>query len=160
EIYRLPLTAENNYIPQLDRIPPEVCARAKLIILNFPSNPLAATVELDFFYELVEFARRLSILILHDAAYSELSFDGFVPPSLLQVPGAKEIGVEMNSLSKTFNLAGCRMAYAVGNPLMLQALAEMKSHSDYGPFEPVQRAAIAALTGPQDYVRQTALIYQ
>lgn len=160
EIYRLPLTAENNYIPRLDLIPPEVCGRAKMIILNFPSNPLAATVELDFFVELVEFARRHSILVLHDAAYSELAYDGFRPPSFLQVPGAKELGIEINSLSKTFNMAGCRMAYAVGNPQMLQALGEMKGHSDYGPFEPVQRAAIAALTGPQDYVLATAQTYQ
>ncbi|MBO8126871.1 MAG: aminotransferase class I/II-fold pyridoxal phosphate-dependent enzyme [Firmicutes bacterium] len=160
ELYPLPLVPENNFVPQLDRIPAEVADRAKLMILNFPSNPAASTVTLDFFRSLVEFANKHSILVLHDAAYSELAYDGFRPPSFLQVEGAKEVGIEFNSLSKTFNMAGCRIGYAVGNPFMLKALAEIKGHTDYGPFNPIQKAAVAALTGPQDYVRATASRYQ
>lgn len=160
QVYPLPLTAENNFQPRLDLIPDPIAEKAKLMILNFPANPVAATVSLDFFQEVVAFARKHRILVLHDAAYSELAFDGYRPPSFLQVPGAKEVGVEFNSLSKTYNLAGCRIGYAMGNPEVLAALAEMKGHTDYGPFNPLQKAAVAALTGPQDYVRATIATYQ
>lgn len=159
-LYPIPLTSENNFMPQLDKIPAEVAQEAKMIILNFPANPVASTVPLEFFEELVDFARKNQIMVLHDAAYCELCFDGYRPPSFMQVKGAKEVGVEFNSLSKTFGMAGCRIAYAVGNPAILEALAEMKGHADYGPFYPVQKAAEVALTGPQDWVRAAAATYQ
>lgn len=160
ELYPIPLRAETGYIPDLAALPESVAERAKLLILNYPSNPLAAVVRPGFFAEAVAFARRHNLAILHDAAYSELAFDGYRPPSFLQTPGAIEVGVEFNSLSKTFNLAGARIAYAVGNPRLLSQLAEVKNHLDYGLFRPIQAAAVAALTGPQEPVVAMAATYQ
>lgn len=160
ELYPIPLRAETGYIPNLTALPESVAERAKLLILNYPSNPLAAVVRPGFFAEAVAFARRHNLAILHDAAYSELAFDGYRPPSFLQTPGAIEVGVEFNSLSKTFNLAGARIAYAVGNPRLLSQLAEVKNHLDYGLFRPIQAAAVAALTGPQEPVVAMAATYQ
>jgi len=108
----------------------------------------------------VAFARQHGVVVLHDAAYSELTFDGYRPPSFLETPGAKEVGLEFNSLSKTFNMAGARIAYAVGNAELIGLLAEVKGHLDYGIFQPIQLAAVAALTGPQECVAETARTYQ
>lgn len=160
EIYPVPLSAESGYLPDLEALPAEVKRRARLLILNYPSNPLAAVVRPGFFERVVEFARRYGTAVLHDAAYSELTFDGYRPPSFLQTPGAMEVGLEFNSLSKTYNLAGARIAYAVGNRRILGQLAEVKSHLDYGLFQPIQAAAVAALTGPQDCVQAMAATYQ
>lgn len=160
EIYPVPIRAENGFLPDLEALPDQVKQRAKLLILNYPSNPVAAVVQPGFFAKVVGFARRHDVTILHDAAYSELTFDGYRPPSFLETPGAMEVGVEFNSLSKTFNLAGARVAYAVGNRHIVGALREVKAHLDYGLFRPIQEAAIAALTGPQDSVAAMAAAYQ
>lgn len=159
-VYPYPLRPENGFLLDPDDIPESIWRRAKLIFINYPSNPLAAVAGREFFARIVEYARRFGVVVCHDNAYSELAFDGYRPPSFLEVPGARDVGVEFNSLSKTFNLAGCRVAYAVGNRDVLAALAEVKGHLDYGIFRPVQRAAIAALTGPQEPVLQVAEIYR
>ncbi len=144
-IHPMPLKKENSFLPDLETIPLEIRTRTKMMILNYPNNPLSATVELDFFQRVVDFALKHQIMVVHDLAYSELAFDGYRPPSFLQAEGAKEIGVEFNSLSKSFNMAGCRIGYAVGNPDIIRALAVIKSNIDYGVFLPVQKAAIAAM---------------
>lgn len=160
EVYPVPLREEEGYLPDLESLPTDVKRRAKLLILNYPSNPAAAVVRPGFFEGVVAFARRYGVAVLHDAAYSELTFDGYQPPSFLETPGALEVGIEFNSLSKTYNLAGARIAYAVGNRRILRLLAEVKSHLDYGIFRPIQAAAVAALTGPQDCVTAMAQAYQ
>lgn len=160
EIYPLPLLAENRYLPDLSIIPEEVAKKAKIMWLNYPNNPVAASADRKFFEQVVEFARKYDILVCHDAAYVELAFDGFKPASFLEAPGAKEVGVEFYSLSKTYNMAGCRIGFAVGNKEVISALKVIKSNIDYGVFFSVQEAGIAALTGPQDYVAETARTYQ
>lgn len=159
-LYPIPLLEENRFLPDLSKIPPEICQKAKVLILNYPSNPLAATATRAFFEQAVDFARNHHIIICHDFAYSELSYDGYKNTSFLEVPGAKEVGVEFHSISKTFNLAGCRIGFAVGNPRIIEALRLVKSNIDYGGFRPVQEAAVAALEGPPECVRQNALAYQ
>lgn len=160
EIHPLPLLRENAFLPDLGAVPAEVARRAKVMVLNYPNNPVAATVEVPFFEEVAAFARRYDIVVVHDAAYSELAFDGYRPPSFLQARGAREVGVEFHSLSKTYNMAGCRLAFAVGNARVLDALRVLKSNIDYGVFRAVQKAGAAALRGPQEAVRQTAATYQ
>lgn len=160
ELYRMPLKPENGYLPDLDAIDEAVLKRAKLMIINYPNNPLAAVAPREFFVKVVELAHRYKFLVCHDFAYSELVFDGYRPDSFLSIPGAKEIGIEMHSLSKTYNMAGCRAAFVVGNAEAVSLLGRLKSNFDYGIFYPVQQAAIAALTGPQDCARETAAIYQ
>ncbi|MTV50247.1 aminotransferase class I/II-fold pyridoxal phosphate-dependent enzyme [Heliobacillus mobilis] len=156
----VPLKKENHYLPDLEAIPEEVARKARMMVLNYPSNPVAATAELDFFEKVVDFARRYDIIVLHDVAYSELAYDGYKPVSFLQAPGAKEVGIELHSVSKSYNLAGCRLGMAVGNKAVIDALAKLKSNIDYGVFKAVQWAAVAALRGPQDIVRQNAMNYQ
>lgn len=160
QLYPYPLRPENGFLLDPDDIPDDVWQRARLLLLNYPSNPLAAVAGLDYFGRIVERARRYSLVVLHDAAYSELAFDGYRPPSFLEAPGAREIGIEFNSLSKTYNMAGCRIAYAVGNAEVIAALAAVKGHLDYGIFRPIQQAAIVALTGPQSCVAEMAAVYQ
>ena len=160
ELYPMPLIAENGYLPDLDAIDETVLQRAKFMIINYPNNPLAAVAPREFFSRVVELAHRYNFLVCHDFAYSELVFDGYRPDSFLSIPGAKEIGIEMHSLSKTFNMAGCRAAFVVGNAEAISMLGRLKSNFDYGIFYPVQQASIAALTGPQDCVLQTAAAYQ
>jgi LL-diaminopimelate aminotransferase len=143
--YLLPLREENGFLPRLEQIPAETAAAARFILLNYPSNPLAAVADLDFFERLVEYARTHELLIVHDVAYSEMAFDGFRPRSVLEVPGAKDIAVEFHSMSKSFNMAGCRLAFLVGNKEAVQALRTLKSNIDYGVFAAVQEAGIAAL---------------
>ncbi|BBB93070.1 MAG TPA: aminotransferase class I/II-fold pyridoxal phosphate-dependent enzyme [Methylomusa anaerophila] len=160
ELYRLPLTAANNYLPDLSAIDPSVLRRAKMMILNYPNNPLAATAPREFLQEVVHFARRYEILVCYDFAYSDLVFDNYRPDSFLSLPGAKDIAIEFNSLSKTYSMAGCRVGYAVGNSKVLSLLGRLKSNFDYGIFYPLQQAAVAALTGPQDCIIATAACYQ
>lgn len=160
ELYRMPLTPANDYLPDLEAIPETVLSRAKMMIINYPNNPLAATAPPEFFHKVVALAKRHNILVCHDFAYSELVFDGYRPPSFLSIPGAKDIGVEFHSLSKTYSMAGCRAGFVVGNAEAIALLGRIKSNFDYGIFLPVQAAAVAALTGPQDCVRQTAEEYQ
>jgi len=159
-VYPMPLKEDKGFLPDLSAIPPEVARRAKLMVLNYPNNPVAAVADADFFRDVADFARAYDILVCHDAAYSELAFDGFKPMSFLEVPGAKEIGVEFHSLSKSFNMAGCRLGFIVGNANVLAGLAMVKSNIDYGVFLAVQEAGIAALTGPQECTRENAMIYQ
>ncbi|UFJ39740.1 aminotransferase class I/II-fold pyridoxal phosphate-dependent enzyme [Brevibacillus humidisoli] len=147
EMYPMPLREENGYLPDLEAIPEEVRKRAKLMILNYPNNPVSAVAPLSFFEQVVRFARQYGIMVVHDLAYSEMAFDGYRPPSFLQVAGAKDVAIEFNSFSKSFNMAGCRIAYVVGNAELIQPLAMIKSNIDYGVFYPVQEMAIAALRG-------------
>lgn len=160
ELRMMPLTAENGFLPDLDAIDEATLRRAKLMILNYPNNPLAATAPREFFAKVVEFAKRYQIIVCHDFAYSELVFDGYRPDSFLSIPGAKDVAIEFHSLSKTYNMAGCRAAFAVGNAEVISLLGRLKSNFDYGIFYPIQKAAVAALTGPQDCVRETASVYQ
>ncbi|MDF9407134.1 MAG: LL-diaminopimelate aminotransferase [Pelotomaculum sp. PtaB.Bin013] len=160
EIYPLPLLPENRFLPDFDAIPEEVARRAKMLWLNYPNNPTAAIADSEFFERAVAFARRHDILVCHDVAYAELAYDGFKPVSFLETPGAKEVGVEFFSLSKTYNMAGCRLGFAVGNAGVLADLALIKSNIDYGVFYAVQEAGVAALSGPQDCVAATAATYQ
>lgn len=159
-LYPMPLKEENNFLPDYSAIDPEIARRAKIMILNYPSNPVTAIADKGFFKATVAFAKVNDIIVCHDIAYSELSFDGYSPESFLATDGAKEVGVEFHSLSKTYNMAGCRLGFVVGNAEVIEALACLKSNIDYGVFLPVQLAGIAALTGPQDYVAETAQNYQ
>jgi len=160
EIHPMPLRAENGFLPDLSAIPPAVAARARLMWLNYPNNPVAVSADRAFFTQVVDFARRYDILVCHDVAYAELAYDGFKPMSFLEVPGAREVGIEFYSLSKTYNMAGCRIGFAVGNAGVLDALRRIKSNIDYGVFRVVQEAGIAALEGPQECVREMAATYQ
>lgn len=158
--YSLPLLAENGFLPDFAAIPAKVAAQAKLMFLNYPNNPVAATADLAFFNRVVEFARKYNIIVCHDNAYSELAYDGYRPPSFLQADGAKEIGIEFHSVSKSYNLAGCRLGFVVGNAQIISTLAKVKSNIDYGIFKAVQLAAVAALNGPQEVVTANAQAYQ
>jgi LL-diaminopimelate aminotransferase len=143
--YEMPLLAENNFLPDLDAIPEEIARKAKLLILNLPGNPVPAMPTTNFFEKVITFAKQYNIIVLHDAAYSEFYFTGDKPFSFLSIPGAKEVGVEINSLSKSFSLAGARIAYIVGNPEIINIMKQFKSNLDYGTFEPIQEAAATAL---------------
>lgn len=159
-VYPMPLKDENGFLPELEAIPEEVASKAKLMWLNYPNNPVAVSANENFFKEVVKFASRHDILVCHDAAYSELAYDNFKPMSFLEIPGAMDVGVEFHSLSKTYNMAGCRLGFIVGNEEVLEALGRVKSNIDYGVFRVVQEAGIAALKGPQNCVSENASIYQ
>ncbi|MFZ5611760.1 MAG: LL-diaminopimelate aminotransferase [Bacillota bacterium] len=160
ELYPMPLLEKNRFLPDFTVIPPAVAKRARMMTINYPNNPVAASANADFYKEVVDFAKTYDIVVCHDVAYAELAYDGFKPMSFLEVPGAKEVGIEFYSLSKTYNMAGCRIGFAVGNANILHALGRIKSNIDYGVFSAVQEAGIAALTGDQECVRQTAATYQ
>jgi LL-diaminopimelate aminotransferase len=160
QLHYMPLLPHKGYLPDLDEIPESVLRRTKMMILNYPNNPLAAIAPVSFFQKVVELAAKFQFLVCHDFAYSELVFDGYQPPSFLSIPGAKEVAVEFHSLSKTFSMAGCRVGFVVGNSEAISLLGRIKSNFDYGIFRPVQLAAIAALTGSQECVRKTAAEYQ
>nr|WP_295972885.1 LL-diaminopimelate aminotransferase [uncultured Bacillus sp.] len=145
-VYPMPLMEENGYLPRLNEIPEEILKKTKMMIISYPGNPVAALANESFFTEVVEFAKKHNILVVHDFAYSELIFDDHPQISFMSVPGAKEVGIEFNSLSKTFNMAGCRIGYVVGNREAIHILAELKSQIDYGVFYPIQKAAEIALT--------------
>lgn len=132
----------------------------KLLILSFPHNPTTQVVDLPFFHQVVEFAKEHSLIVIHDLAYADLTFDGYQAPSFLQVPGARDVGVEFFSLSKSYNMPGWRVGFAVGNRQIIAALAQIKSYLDYGHFQPIQIASIIALNGPQDCVGEIVAIYQ
>ncbi|MEA3344809.1 MAG: LL-diaminopimelate aminotransferase [Chloroflexota bacterium] len=160
EAYPVPLRAENNWLPDLGAIPPQVADRAVLFWVDYPHNPTGAVAPLSFFEGLVSFARFHDILLCHDAPYCDVTFDGYTAPSLLQVDGAKEVTVEFNSLSKAYNMAGWRVGMAVGNAKAIEALALVKSNVDSGLFRPIQEAAAAALTGDQSWVSERNEVYQ
>jgi LL-diaminopimelate aminotransferase len=160
ESVTMPLHASNGFLPDLKKIPPEQARRAKIMFINYPNNPTAAVAPKGFFQEVVEFAHRHNIIVCHDAAYSEVAFDGYRPLSFLEVDGACEVGIEMHSLSKTYNMTGWRIGFAVGNAQILAGLATIKTNLDSGVFMAVQDAAIAALTGPDDCVEEMRNFYQ
>jgi LL-diaminopimelate aminotransferase len=156
----MPLLEENGFLPDLDSIDARLAGRARLIFVNYPNNPTAATADLAFFERLAEFARENGIIVASDAAYTELAFDGYRPPSFLQVRGAKEVGIEFHSLSKTYNMTGWRIGFAVGNREVIDGLSRVKSNIDSGIFRAVQRAGIEALTGPQDFRKKLLELYR
>jgi LL-diaminopimelate aminotransferase len=153
------LKPENNYLPDFDDIPVDIAKEAKLMWLNYPNNPTGAIATLDFFEKAVEFARQNNILIVHDAPYTELCFGEYQPPSILQIPGAKEFVIEFNSLSKTYNMAGWRVGYAAGNQEVIGYLKTYKSQVDSANFTPVLDAAIYALTSDQSWLKERNKIY-
>jgi LL-diaminopimelate aminotransferase len=160
EVHYLPLRAERDFLPDLDAVPADVARRAKMLFLNYPNNPTAGVATLEFFERVVDFARRHGIIVCHDAMYSELKFDGYEPPSFLQVPGARDVGVEFHSCSKTYSMTGWRIGFVVGNREVVAGLGRVKTNVDSGVFQAVQEAGIAALTGPQESVTQARAIYQ
>lgn len=160
EPYFLPLTEENDFLPDLDSVPDDVARRAKVIWLNYPNNPTGAVADLEFFERAVAFARKQGLAVLHDGPYSEVAFDGYRPVSFLQAEGARDVGVEFHSLSKSYNMTGWRIAMAVGNPDIINALMRLKSNLDSGIPQAIQRMAIEALDGSQDCIDEHNRIYQ
>jgi len=161
EVYDMPILAGNDYLPELEKIPVKVARRAKLMFLNYPNNPTTAVVEgLSFFKEAVAFAKKYGIIICHDFAYSEIAFDGYEPPSFLQTPGARDVGLEFHSFSKTYNMAGWRLGFCVGNREILGPLEKLKSYMDYGVFTAIQLAGVLALTGSQKCVKDSVAEYE
>jgi LL-diaminopimelate aminotransferase len=159
-IHEMPLVRENNFVPVLADIPKKIAKAAKLMYVNYPNNPTAAVAPAGFYKEVVDFAREHNIIVVSDNAYSEISFDGYRAPSFLETPGAMEVGIEMHSLSKTYNMTGWRIGMAVGNAEVIAGLGRVKTNVDSGVFNAVQHAAIAALSGPQECVKEACSIYQ
>jgi LL-diaminopimelate aminotransferase len=159
-LHSLILKPENDWIIDLGAIPDEVAQRAKILYFNYPSNPTAATAPREFFKDIVAFARKHEILLVHDLCYAELAFDGYQPTSLLEIPGAKEIGVEFHTLSKTYNMAGWRVGFVVGNRHIIQGLRTLKTNLDYGIFAALQTAAETALQLPDVYVSEVQARYR
>lgn len=159
EVYALPLHEERGFLPVLDAIPDDIARRAKVLWLNYPNNPTGAVATPGFFARVVEFAQRNDIAVLHDLAYADVTFDGYDAPSFLQTPGALEVGIEFNSLSKAYNMTGWRVGMAVGNAAMVDALMRVKSNLDSGIPQAIQQMAIAALTGPRDAIDEHNRIY-
>lgn len=160
DLRSIPLISSEGFLTQLEEAIKQTWPRPKLLILNFPHNPTTEVVDLAFFERIVAFAKSHNLLVIHDLAYADITFDGYRPPSFLQVPGAKDIGVEFFSMSKSYNMPGWRVGFAVGNPDMIHALARIKSYLDYGIFQPVQIAAIHALNGPEDAVHHISETYR
>jgi len=156
----MPLLERNGFLPDLRQIDPELARKAKLMFLNYPNNPTAAVANLAFFGEVVKFAKEYDILICHDAAYSELAFEGYRPVSFLQAQGAKDVGIEFHSVSKTYNLAGVRLGFVVGNAEVIGKLSQLKANIDYGVFRPVLTAGVYALSSEQDSIEENKIAYQ
>ena len=156
----LPISPRNNFLPDLDNIPAEILAKTKVLWLNYPNNPTGAVADLKFFNKAVEFAKKYDICICHDGPYSEVAFDGYVPVSFLQAEGAKDVGIEFHSLSKTYNMTGWRIGMAVGNAAAINALKTLKSNLDSGIPQAIQYAAIEALPGPQNCIKEHNDVYQ
>lgn len=154
DLRSIPMFSSEDLFSHLQEAVKQSWPKPKLLIINFPHNPTTEVVDLDFFYRIVQFAQEHGLLVIHDFTYADIAFDGFKPPSFLQVPGAREIGVEFFSLSKSYNMPGWRVGFAVGNSEMIKALARIKSYLDYGIFQPIQIAAIHALNGPQQCVEE------
>ncbi|MDH5652869.1 MAG: alanine transaminase [Gammaproteobacteria bacterium] len=160
DIRHVPLVPDRDFFEELEKAIKDSWPKPKMLVLNFPGNPTAQTAELDFFEKVVAIAKEHQIWIVHDIAYADIAFDGYKAPSIMQIPGAKEIAVEFYSLSKSYNMPGWRVGFMVGNRTLVAALARMKSYLDYGMFTPIQVAAITALEGPQDCVREISNMYQ
>lgn len=159
ESYLMPLLEENGFLPDLTKIPEEVARKAKLMFINYPNNPTGAVAGKEFFQEVVAFAKKYNIIVCHDAAYTEIAYDGYRPSSFLEIPGAKEVGIEFGSLSKPFNMTGWRIGWAVGRQDVVECLGRLKSNLDSGQFQAIQYAGIKGLTGAQDSLRELCLTY-
>lgn len=160
EPYSLPLTAQNKFLPDFDCIPEPIIKRAKMLFINYPNNPTGAVAGKDFLEKCVRFATKNDLLLVSDLAYSEMGYNGYLPSSVLEIPGAKEVTIEFHSLSKTYNMTGWRIGMAVGNAEAIKALATIKSNLDSGAFKAIQFAAIEALTGSQDSVNQNRKVFE
>lgn len=160
DIRHVPMVEGVDFFAELEKAIKDSWPKPKMLVLNFPCNPTAQCVELDFFEKVIAIAREHQIWVVHDLAYADIAFDGYVAPSILQVPGAKEVAVEFFTLSKSYNMPGWRVGFMCGNEKLVAALARMKSYLDYGMFTPIQVAAISALEGPQECVREIAAMYQ
>ena len=160
EPYYMPLTEENNWLPDLDAIPEDVLKKARLLWINYPNNPTAAVADLDFFNRVVKFARHHDLVVCHDGPYTEVAYDGYQPVSFMQAEGARDVGVEFHSLSKSYNMTGWRIGMAVGNATMINALMRLKSNLDSGIPQAIQYAAIEALTGPQGCIQEHNAVYE
>jgi alanine-synthesizing transaminase len=160
DIRSVRMTPDTDFFEELQRAIRECTPKPKMMILGFPSNPTARCVELDFFERVVALAKRHDILVVHDLAYADIVFDGYKAPSIMQVPGARDVAVEFFTLSKSYSMAGWRIGFMVGNKDLCNALARIKSYHDYGTFTPIQVASIVALDGPQDCVEEVRLKYQ
>ena len=158
--YIMHLVEENGWLPDLEAIPPEVARDAKVMWLNYPNNPTSAIATVDYYEKVIDFARRYDVAVLHDAAYSEVVYDGYKAPSFMELDGAKEVGMEFHSLSKCFNMTGWRFGMAVGNADMIKALFQIKANIDSGIPQAIQEMAMEALTGPQDAIDDNNAIYQ
>ena len=158
--YMLPLLEQHDYLPDIESIPQDVLARATLLWLNYPNNPTAACADRAFFEQAVEFAHHHKLVIIHDMAYAEVYFEDVRPISILQIPGASDVAVELHSLSKTYNMAGFRAGMLVGNPELVDAVGRLKSNIDSGMFRPIQYAAIEALHLPESWIEQRNVIYR
>ena len=159
-VISVPVHDREQFLAQLEELIPRMVPRPKALIVNFPSNPTTECVELPFLTRLVELAREYGFHLIHDLAYADLAFDGYKPPSVLEVPGAKDVAVEFFTLSKSYNMPGWRVGFMVGNPVLVSALARLKSYFDYGTFTPIQVASITALEGPQECVSEICETYR
>jgi alanine-synthesizing transaminase len=160
EVRHIPLTAESDFFEDMLKAYKETWPAPKMLMISFPNNPTTAVVDLSFFEKIVAFAKEHNVIVIHDNAYADLVFDGYKAPSFLQVPGAKDIGVEFFSLSKSYNMPGWRVGFCCGNRDIVGALTKIKSYLDYGMFQPIQIAAISALNGPQDCVAEICETYR
>lgn len=160
EPYTMPLLAENQFLPDLAAIPEEVAQKAKLLWINYPNNPTGALASLEFFEELVAYCKKYNILLCHDHAYSEMAYDGYKPPSVLQVSGAKEVTIEFHSLSKSYNMTGWRVGFVAGSAHGIKGLAQVKTNVDSGVFKAIQRAAIAGFETTEADLQQVMSVYQ
>jgi alanine-synthesizing transaminase len=160
QLVSIPLTHDRDFFADLAQITELIRPRPTMLIISFPHNPTTRCVDLDFFKRIVEYAHKYKVWVIHDFAYADLVFDGYVAPSFLQVPGAKEVGVELFSLSKSYNMPGWRMGFVVGNQRLIHALTRIKSYLDYGVFQPIQIASIIALNGPYDCVQEIVAVYK
>lgn len=160
EVVAMPLLAENGFLPDLRAIPVEAARRAKVMFLNYPNNPTGATADLDFFRDVIAFAKEYDILVAHDAPYADVAFDGYRAPSILQVAGAKDVAVEFNSFSKIYNMAGWRLGMALGNRDVLGYIENYKSLQDSAMFGPIMAAGVAALQGDQEWIEERNQVYQ
>ncbi|HWQ43580.1 MAG TPA: LL-diaminopimelate aminotransferase [Desulfosporosinus sp.] len=158
--YIMPLKEENGFLPDLDLIPEEVARLAKLMFLNYPNNPTGAIADESFYLKVIAFAKKYDIIVCHDGPYSEIAFNGYKPLSFLEVAGAKEVGIEFHSMSKTYNMTGWRIGWAAGNARVIEALGRIKSNIDSGVFQAIQVAAIEGLLGNQDIIQEIRKIYQ
>lgn len=160
EIYLMPLLAQNNFLPDFEKIPPEIAKRAKLMFLNYPNNPTGAVADLEFYQKAVDFAKKYDILICNDQAYSEMTYDNYIAPSILEIEGAKDCAIEFYSHSKSYNMTGWRIGFACGNKEAIKALGTIKNNIDSGVFKAIQEAGIEAYNTPKSEIEKLNKIYQ